>query len=98
MCFLGTHVHICPRMSDGGFPVYISQLKMPVIVVWAERPPGSILKSLCLFYIGSAPTSYRINFPLNYSQVHTAAPDIFHFGISSRDVFMRGCAYSTVSW
>ena len=33
-----------------GIPVYIPQLNMPVIAVWAERPAGFILKMICLFH------------------------------------------------
>lgn len=52
-------------MSDGGFPVYIPQLGMPAIAVWAECPAGSTLKTLRLFLYGAAQISYKITFLLN---------------------------------
>lgn len=80
------------------FPVYIAQLNMPVIAVWAEHPAGSVLKTLCLFYMEQLRPDTRSLFPFNCSQFTmfffmTAATDSFHFG--SRDV-LRGCAHTCV--
>lgn len=42
--FLGVYCYTFVQDEWWGFPVYIPQLNMPVIAVWAERPAGSILK------------------------------------------------------
>lgn len=52
-----------------GFPVYIAQLNMPVIAVWAEHSEGSLLKTPLLVPYGAVQTNYKITLLFNYSTV-----------------------------
>lgn len=70
-----------------GFPVYISQLCMPAIAAWAERPAGSIYKPYShMEQLRPATRSFnRSQLTVSFSpQRCTAAWDIFHFGICGK--------------
>lgn len=80
-----------------GFPVYISQLCMPVIAVWAERPAGSIYKPYShMEQLRPATRSFnRSQLTVSFSpHPCTAVCDIFHFGICGKNA-SRGCAAHT---
>lgn len=68
-----TLTHLC-RMSDGDSLFTFPSSNMPMIAVWAERPAGSILKTLCLFRMEQLRPAKRSSFPASSSSQLWSAP------------------------